>query len=564
MKNLLNITLFIAAMMLFLPSASSGEVDPNPRVEAMIDPVDRKGLTLLVRMGADIDGVWGTKARIYIRSDRLKELTEMGYRVSVRTQRRDTRYDDYHSYEQMTVELKAIAAAHPDISRLYSIGKSYEGRDLWVMKISDNPDEDEDEPEFQYISTMHGDEPVGTELSLNLIHLLAESYGTDTRITELVNDIEIWIMPLMNPDGYVNVSRYNAQGKDLNRSFPDRAADIPSPYPTETQVMMDWELSQSPVLSANLHTGATVVNYPYDSDPDSDLSYSATPDDGLFRQLALAYSSSNPSMYQSAYFDKGITNGVEWYYVYGGMQDWNYLRLGAFQLTIELYDTKMPPFSQIPAIWEYNRESMLKYMEWSLKGIRGIVTDSDTGKPLKASVNVIGNDHIMYTDPDVGDYHRILVPGIYRLQFSADGYVTYKTDDIVVSADKAARADIRLSPVKPGDIDGSGSIDLADAVAALRVLAGVGMPVHLKADVNGDHRIGLEEAVFILQTVAGLKNRRHHAAVSAKAFPAPENSSTGKGCRESGGNTNQCVIRKTPLRLFIFEPDLFQYCSVDR
>ncbi len=506
MRNLPKTTLKIVVMMiLLLPSALWGDTDPNRHIEAMIEPVDRKGLMRLARMGADIDGVWGDRARIYVDSGMLKELENMGYRISVISQSRSERADGYPSYEQMTAELQAIAATHPDISRLYSIGKSYQGRDLWVMKISDNPDEEEDEPEFQYISTMHGDEPVGTQLSLNLIHLLTESYGNDERITNLVNEIEIWIMPLMNPDGYVNMSRYNAQGYDLNRSFPDRAIYIPPPYPSEVQTMMDWELSQSPVLSANFHTGATVVNYPYDSDPNPDLSYSATPDDELFRQLALSYSSSNPSMYQSVYFDKGITNGVGWYYVYGGMQDWNYIRLGAFQLTIELYDIKYPSFSRIPAIWENNRESMLKYMEWSLKGIRGIVTDSDTGKPLKASVTVIGNDHAISTDPDAGDYHRILVPGTYRLRVSADGYVTYETDNIIVAEGRAARADIRLSPVKPGHIDGSGSIDLADAIAALRVLAGIDMPVHLKADVNADGRIGLEEAVFILQKAAGLR-----------------------------------------------------------
>ena len=506
MKKMQNMALLIAAMMLFMPSLSSGDSDPNQVVGVMIDNIDRNGLTRLVEMGADIDGVWGSRARIYVSSGILKEIEALGYRVSVSRRNRDNVSAGYHSYEQITAELKTIAKAHPDICRLYSIGKSYEGRDLWFMKISDNPDTEEDEPEFQYISTMHGDEPVGTELSLNLIHLLTESYGKDARITNLVNEIEIWIMPLMNPDGYVASNRYNAQGKDLNRSFPDRSRNMPVPRPIETQLMMDWELSHSPVLSANFHTGATLVNYPYDSDPNPDLSYSATPDDALFVQLALAYSSSNKTIYGSSYFKQGITNGVEWYYVYGGMQDWNYIRLGAFQLTIELSDLSSPPVSQIPAIWEDNRESMLKYMEWSLRGVRGIITDADTGKALKASVSVIGNDHVMYSDPDAGDYHRILLPGTYRLRFWADGYVTSETGDIVVGSDNAARLDIQISPVKPGDIDGSGTIDLADAIAALRVVAGVDLSVHLhiKADVNADGRIGLEEVIYVLGKISAL------------------------------------------------------------
>jgi len=188
------------------------------------------------------------------------------------------------------------------------------------------------------------------------------------------------------------------------------------------------------------------------------------------------------------------------------MQDWNYIRLGAFQLTIELSDLSSPPVSQIPAIWEDNRESMLKYMEWSLRGVRGIVTDADTGKALNASVSVIGNDHVMYSDPDVGDYHRILLPGTYRLRFWADGYVSRETGDIVVGSDTASRLDIQLSPIKPGDIDGSGTIDLADAIAALRVVAGVETAVRpqIKADVNSDGRIGLEEVIYVLGKISAL------------------------------------------------------------
>src|SRR5690606_17944379 len=111
--------------------------------------------------------------------------------------------------------------AYPEITRLYSLGTSVEGRELWALLITDNPDVEEDEPEFKYVSTMHGDEPVGTELLLYFIDWLLRDYGRDPRITALVDETAVWIVPCMNPDGLERRRRYNAQGFDLNRAFPE-------------------------------------------------------------------------------------------------------------------------------------------------------------------------------------------------------------------------------------------------------------------------------------------------------------------------------------------------------
>ncbi len=425
---------------------------PDDLLQVRIENLDREGLSRLIQMGTDIDGVWGTVARAYMFPDRFEELRKLGYNLAVISdpaRRSSDLRQGYHTYEELTSLLKAVEAEHPDICRLYNIGYSNEGRELWFMKISDNVNQEEDEPEFSYISTMHGDEPVGTELCLNLINILTEEYGTDQQITTLVNEIEIWIMPLMNPDGYANSSRYNAMGTDLNRDFPDRIGD---PVNTvdgrqiETQHIMNWTFNHSPVLSANLHTGEAVVNYPFDSDADKSADYSSSPDDDLFIHQSLTYSSLNETMYNSSYFKKGIVNGVEWYLMYGGMQDWNYVWMGCNQVTIELNKVKWPPYSEIQGLWDENRKAMLAYMELCLNGVRGVVTDIMTEKPLNARIQVVSIDHDVYTDPDVGDYHRMLVPGTYNIRFLADGYQSQTITDVVVDSGNALRLDMALFP----------------------------------------------------------------------------------------------------------------------
>ena len=143
--------------------------------------------------------------------------------------------EGYHSYTEVTTEVAAVAAAHPDIVSLFSIGTSYQGRQLWAVKISDNVGVDEPEPEVLFDGTHHADEHMATEMTLHIMHWLVDGYGIDPRITKIVNSREVWIVFLMNPDGAeYDISggkfhfwRKNRQptpgtryiGTDLNRNY---------------------------------------------------------------------------------------------------------------------------------------------------------------------------------------------------------------------------------------------------------------------------------------------------------------------------------------------------------
>jgi hypothetical protein len=107
----------------------------------------------------------------------------------------------YHTYPEMAAEIHAVAAAHPSIVQVFSIGKSYQGRELWAAKISDNVGTDENEPEVLFDALHHAREHMTVEQALYLLHLLADNYGADSTITNLVNTREIYIVFMLNPDG---------------------------------------------------------------------------------------------------------------------------------------------------------------------------------------------------------------------------------------------------------------------------------------------------------------------------------------------------------------------------
>ncbi|TRY93922.1 hypothetical protein DNTS_035529 [Danionella cerebrum] len=333
----------------------------------------------------------------------------------------------HHHNSDMELFLQRFSSEYSSITRLYSIGKSVHGRLLRVMEISNNPGVHElGEPEFKYIGNMHGNEVVGRELLLNLIEYLCRNYGNDPEVTQLVNTTRIHIMPSMNPDGY-DVNNY-----DLNRNFPDRFNLTTDPRQPETIAVMKWAKNYSFVLSANLHGGSLVVNYPFDDNLENIVRYSKSADDAVFKMVALAYSQENSQMHDGYpckemspypdYFADGITNGAAWYNVHGGMQDWNYLNTNCFEVTVEVGCYKYPPAADLPKYWKQNRKSLLQFIHQVHRGVKGMVIDGEDGSGIpNATITVAEIDHPVTTTV-LGEYWRLLTPGKYSLTASAQGY----------------------------------------------------------------------------------------------------------------------------------------------
>ncbi|XP_033643205.1 carboxypeptidase E-like [Asterias rubens] len=420
----------------------------------------------------------------------------------------------YHNHNQMVVHLHSIAWKCRNIMRLYDIGKSVRDRTLYVLEISDNPGVHEvGEPEFKYVANMHGNEVTGRQLLLYLAQYLCDEYKKkNKRIQRLINETRIHLLPTLNPDGFeLAYQRYLLQGRvpsgygrgnannvDLNRDFPDLSGIMYEHEQTggpnnhllravqesrenrqpETQAAMKWMAEYSFVLSANMHDGDLVANYPYDKSRNNRKMYTATPDDVLFRELALTYSLNHMSMatrwqpcrFQGAkLFRDGVTNGADWYIVSGGMQDYSYLSSNCFDITLELGCEKFPRESELKRKWESNKESLIAYMELVHIGIRGQVTDIDKNPIPDAVIRITGPSiaHDVTSAPD-GDYWRLLMPGVYTVTVHAHGYKS-KTMVISVRRHRPSRVNfvLKRSTDIPGELEEEGYL-IGGVRAALR------------------------------------------------------------------------------------------------
>lgn len=373
-------------------------------------------------------------------------------------------WDFYPTYDAYVDMMYQFAADYPAICQVYSIGQTIEGRELLVAKITDNVGLREKEPQFFYTSSIHGDELTGYVLMLRMIDYLLSNYGTDPRITNMVDNIEIWINPLANPDGTyfggnnsVNgARRFNSNGVDINRNFPD-PEDGQHPdgedWQQETQRFMEFAESHHIVSSANLHGGEEVCNYPWDT-------WSRLhADDAWWQYVCHEYADTvhlhSPGSYMSD-FDNGITNGYAWYSISGGRQDYMNFFHQAREFTLEISDMKLLTPSQLPAHWEYNYRSLLNYMEQSMFGIQGTVRDSVSGWPIKAEVYISLHEmdsSWVYSEASNGNFNRLVYEGNYTVRFSAPGYITKFVHDVNVINRQAVTLDVKLAPEGVGGIE---------------------------------------------------------------------------------------------------------------
>jgi len=368
-----------------------------------------------------------------------------------------TVWNFYPTYQQYVDTMLYFASTYPEICRIDTIGTTVQGRLLLALKISDSVNIEEAEPEFLYTSSMHGDETTGYVLMLHLIDSLLTGYGVSPRITRIVDGTEIYINPLANPDGTYHggnytVSgsvRYNANGYDLNRNYPDPAGNNTGPRQKETLAFMDFADKHHFVMGANFHGGAEVFNYPWD------CWYKLTADNNWWNYTGRQYADTVHKYSYAGYFtylNNGVTNGAAWYQIFGGRQDYMNYFYQCREVTIELSDTFILPAYKLVNLWNYNYHSLLNYLESVNYGFQGIVSDTVTGEPLLTEIFILNHDKDsswVYSKLPSGFYARPVYQGDYEVTFSSLGYFS-KTINVNVSNLETTTLNVQLRPITYG------------------------------------------------------------------------------------------------------------------
>lgn len=373
------------------------------------------------------------------------------------------RYPTYSTYLAM---MDTFRTRHPQLCEIDTLlDDTPTHHKILCAHISNNLSDNEGKPSVFYTSTIHGDEVVGYYMMLRLIDYLLTNYGTDAYITALINNIDLWICPLHNPDGtyftsdnQINSSptsiRTNRHGVDLNRSFPQAGMPVAKSDEDEPEVqaMMQFLQAHNFTLAANFHGGAEVFNYPWDTWMTWEHSHAdAVWWNYLGRQFADTCHLIAPSYMTEE--DNGVTEGGDWYVITGSLQDYHNWYLGTRHVTIEVCNDKVASSFYLPTYWQIIQQSLLNYIMEAGNGIHGTVTDSLTGEPLSALVYIADHDfdhsYVETTLPH-GDYHRPIKGGQYAVTYAAEGYLPKTIVTNVVDGEKIVQ-NVQLS--RPVGID---------------------------------------------------------------------------------------------------------------
>ncbi|XP_058270975.1 carboxypeptidase D-like [Hemibagrus wyckioides] len=311
-----------------------------------------------------------------------------------------------------------------------------------------------EKPRFKYMGNIHGDEVLSRQVLIYLTDYLLGQYGTDPRVTELVDNTDIYILPSVNPDGFEKAVEGDCNGSKegheyhkpiaVSPYFSDQSDPSTLENAPEVLDVVKWVLQKKFVLAGNLQGGPS---YPFDYSgshitPGVDR-HTDGDDDALFRYLVQTFTENHLIMKEGKSLcpdelNEEFRNGAvaKWTDVQGGIQDFSYFRGNCFEVTLQLSCCKYPLASDLYSEWNNNREALLAYMEKVHIGVRGYVLNTSGMGIPGSNISVAGIDHII-TAWIYGDYYRLLLPGTYNITVSALGYLPSTINNITVTEGKA-------------------------------------------------------------------------------------------------------------------------------
>jgi hypothetical protein len=357
----------------------------------------------------------------------------------------------YPTYQEYVAFLEQCQTNYPAIAKLYNLGPSgvaSMNHHIYALRISDNVALNESEPRYLEVSSLHGDETINYVNTLHMIDTILTSYGTDARFTALVDSLEMWFVPNLNPDGTYplgdltvrNARRYNvANGWDLDRNhrcvcmrgthgdfglYTYLAKEVEALRGLQDRYLFNY--------LQNMRAGTEAVVWPFSGKPNRPC------DENWYRWMAgkivdQIHVDCNNNGYMTSCGGDGIGNFYnEMYEAHGTLSDMQAFYGHGKALTLILSVRKNPAESDLPRLWDYQKEALIQSYEVLYKnGLHGIVTDSATGKPVnrvKISRSGEFDSAEVYTD-SAGRYVKFMNTGVCTLTFSKEGYYPYIVED---------------------------------------------------------------------------------------------------------------------------------------
>lgn len=399
----------------------------------------------------------GINYSLTLRTSRWGELT------MATTYEQMASWNRYPTYSVYCAMLDTFQRRFPTLCRVDTIlAATPNNHSLFACYVGSNLDGSEQRPQFFYTSTMHGDEQTGFVMMLHLIDYLLNNYTTDPQVQHIMDNVDLWICPVENPDGMYacndnsmggsswsgsGSTRANAHGVDLNRNYPEVGQPAKN-YEPEIQGMIDFASQHHFVMSANLHGGAELYNFPWDYWTTNQVPHA---DESWWWLMGRAFADTCHRYGSNGYFteeNNGVTPGGDWYVIDGSRQDYMNYYQHCREVTLEISEDKSPSGSQLPQFWTSLKHSLLNYIEECLNGFNGTVTDSVTGEPLEALVFIQNHDinySEVYSHLPEGKYYRPIKAGTYTVTYSAEGYVS-KTVQVTTTDGTAQQVDVQLVP----------------------------------------------------------------------------------------------------------------------
>ncbi|HEY7596227.1 MAG TPA: M14 family metallopeptidase [Actinophytocola sp.] len=339
---------------------------PERGVYQLTGASDAPARTQVVSSGVDVldEGLDGTAMQVVASPRQADLLRAKGYRLELTgdfakllKQRsgpgaKDVHANDfpagdegYHTYDEMKAEVQQATTDHAAITQLSSVGQSFEGRDIPVLKISDNAATDEDEPEVLFTCNMHAREHLTTEMCLHIIQRFTDGYGTDQNVTNMVDNREIFVVPSLNPDGSeFDISggeyqgwRKNRQpnddgtvGTDINRNFSYKwgccggssgstsAEDYRGPSAgsaPEVAAIQNWVQGRQFKAHIDFHTFSELVLWPFGHTYDEVTEGMTQEEYDHFKDIGTQMASTNnytPEQSSGLYITDGDINDFMW------------------------------------------------------------------------------------------------------------------------------------------------------------------------------------------------------------------------------------------------------------